>query len=1089
MAFAPKEPQEQQNQNSHQQHQRYNAPSMLPAQPLETVVQPQLEVGQPGDKYEQEADAMADKVMRSTDESQVQMMASEEEESVQMMPEMESNSSVQMMADVPSPEIMMMSEPVAADSIQMMEEEEESPVQMKIQRSVSSDSGDEEEDEKKKGDLAGVRLKQEESPIQTKIEHSNVSNDDAPEVQLMPDNGMIQKQDYPKRTIDIRLDYEWATYSLYKSDGSFIQKITNEGNSRFRLKKPFEGSYVVKFHNSLGQLIKEQSITSKGNEIVSFKIITPLVHQPISVPKPKDIVTTWGTFKVPVYEDTPNGLNVQIEFHPNDKTNARAIGLVQVVKNKIAGKNVVDHPTAENQTSAEGYRIDATSTNRNPLYGTLSSSGRTTPDATLESTPNSSRGMRGAVKNIYELGQSKQYNWVGDKKKHLKALLKDTPHGTTSDSFSGQYFETTALAIRGPHQGKYYGSITWGWETHNKKKYILPVKLKSEGNPSSDFMDAAEKWNDSKTQGEFQVKNNNVDVRDMDYEIIKDNKRLSKPTKVELVKPTPIRLFSDNIILMRVKVLSGNYQGQVVHLNVNDLKDVGGGDSKKTMNLPIRRKPEIQRKENGASHASPELTNQINSTKGKGQSLSDSTKKELGGKMGADFSNVKVHTDDEAAQMNKDLGAKAFTHGNDVYFNEGNYNPSSSEGKHLLAHELTHTVQQGGAPASIQRSEIDNSVGGDKLKDSESKVNKYVNEKLEEGRKKYSITKESKEDAVIKFIDWLYQELGYATALKNKYRSGIEVWADNLGDEYVYHAEKKETKYKDAGGGVWALRSLSDVIGGNIKVAGEVIGTDKLGHFFSEGHLYFSEASAALKEVGWERFTLDSFNRSVLEEKFLDGNKQLEEGKQGGANTGVFSYADQAANYSGFTFYKTLLKNPMLTFSVRTFMAEPGAEEGQIRNTKDDTGKSSSWNEDRNPNAYVSNIADGVWKNILTRKDWNGTGPSGNVSLKLSKGKKDKLTGKLVFKGGSETKEVSLQHVQLDLVMTKMLGEFDFDKQTFDNSKSLDYVKEIKLFINYKDPSSGTEKTKKLFSEGENVLYGLDDSGKQRDWKLEQASS
>ncbi|MCY1718972.1 DUF4157 domain-containing protein [Prolixibacteraceae bacterium Z1-6] len=62
---------------------------------------------------------------------------------------------------------------------------------------------------------------------------------------------------------------------------------------------------------------------------------------------------------------------------------------------------------------------------------------------------------------------------------------------------------------------------------------------------------------------------------------------------------------------------------------------------------------------------------------------------------GVDFSNVKIHTDSKAVQMNKELGARAFTSGNDIYFNTGRYQPGSESGNKLLAHELTHTVQQG----------------------------------------------------------------------------------------------------------------------------------------------------------------------------------------------------------------------------------------------------------------------------------------------------------------------------------------------------------------------------------------------------------
>ncbi|RNI33811.1 DUF4157 domain-containing protein [Hanamia caeni] len=65
--------------------------------------------------------------------------------------------------------------------------------------------------------------------------------------------------------------------------------------------------------------------------------------------------------------------------------------------------------------------------------------------------------------------------------------------------------------------------------------------------------------------------------------------------------------------------------------------------------------------------------------------------------IGADFSGVRIHNNSAAAQLSDNLNAQAFTHGNDIYFNSGKYDTSSSEGKHLLAHELTHTVNKGRA--------------------------------------------------------------------------------------------------------------------------------------------------------------------------------------------------------------------------------------------------------------------------------------------------------------------------------------------------------------------------------------------------------
>ncbi len=96
------------------------------------------------------------------------------------------------------------------------------------------------------------------------------------------------------------------------------------------------------------------------------------------------------------------------------------------------------------------------------------------------------------------------------------------------------------------------------------------------------------------------------------------------------------------------------------------------------------------------SSAGSHLEAQLSASKGGGSSMDDNTKSSMESGFGSDFSDVRVHTDNQAVQMNQQLGAKAFTHGNDIYFNEGQYNPGSTSGQHLLAHELTHTVQQGG---------------------------------------------------------------------------------------------------------------------------------------------------------------------------------------------------------------------------------------------------------------------------------------------------------------------------------------------------------------------------------------------------------
>jgi hypothetical protein len=104
----------------------------------------------------------------------------------------------------------------------------------------------------------------------------------------------------------------------------------------------------------------------------------------------------------------------------------------------------------------------------------------------------------------------------------------------------------------------------------------------------------------------------------------------------------------------------------------------------------------INRKGKGSAETTPEFQSQLESSKGGGQSLDDSTRSEMESKMGADFSGVKIHTGSNAHVMNEGVNAKAFAHGNDIYFRQGEYNPKSNGGKELLAHELAHTKQQAG---------------------------------------------------------------------------------------------------------------------------------------------------------------------------------------------------------------------------------------------------------------------------------------------------------------------------------------------------------------------------------------------------------
>lgn len=137
----------------------------------------------------------------------------------------------------------------------------------------------------------------------------------------------------------------------------------------------------------------------------------------------------------------------------------------------------------------------------------------------------------------------------------------------------------------------------------------------------------------------------------------------------------------------------------------------------------IRRVPEspyvarfsgaVQRMAEGSPNVSPNLAAELRSATAGGEPLPLSVRRFMEPRFRADFSGVRIHTGERAAGLSRQLGAKAFATGSHVFFGRGQYQPESTEGRELIAHELTHTLQQGGAtrqggpaqPGTVQRSE------------------------------------------------------------------------------------------------------------------------------------------------------------------------------------------------------------------------------------------------------------------------------------------------------------------------------------------------------------------------------------------------
>ncbi|MEM9214868.1 MAG: DUF4157 domain-containing protein [Cyanobacteria bacterium P01_F01_bin.150] len=122
----------------------------------------------------------------------------------------------------------------------------------------------------------------------------------------------------------------------------------------------------------------------------------------------------------------------------------------------------------------------------------------------------------------------------------------------------------------------------------------------------------------------------------------------------------------------------------------------------------------LQRSTNVSPYSGPvsaDFERNLNQARSGGQPLAPNLQQKMGNAMGADFSGVRVHTDNTSDRLNHTIQAKAFTTGQDVFFKQGAYNPNSRGGQELIAHELTHVVQQKGdtvqrhtvQPNTIQR--------------------------------------------------------------------------------------------------------------------------------------------------------------------------------------------------------------------------------------------------------------------------------------------------------------------------------------------------------------------------------------------------
>ena len=156
----------------------------------------------------------------------------------------------------------------------------------------------------------------------------------------------------------------------------------------------------------------------------------------------------------------------------------------------------------------------------------------------------------------------------------------------------------------------------------------------------------------------------------MTQEFTSDDKQL-KPHKAETIEPE-----------------------KAVPSNENDPSTVLTGLQQTIGNQAVQRLLAQRSGGDGPFDLDSDTADRINRERSSGQSLDRRVQAKMSDATGQDFSDVRVHTGPESHALNESINAKAFTTGQDIFFREDAYDPGSSSGQELLAHELTHVVQQ-----------------------------------------------------------------------------------------------------------------------------------------------------------------------------------------------------------------------------------------------------------------------------------------------------------------------------------------------------------------------------------------------------------
>ncbi|HPH97413.1 MAG TPA: DUF4157 domain-containing protein [Anaerolineaceae bacterium] len=252
----------------------------------------------------------------------------------------------------------------------------------------------------------------------------------------------------------------------------------------------------------------------------------------------------------------------------------------------------------------------------------------------------------------------------------------------------------------------------------------------------------------------------------------------------------------------------------------------------------------IQRLVNGSEDSfevGDDVQQRINASRGGGQPLSANVRDFMEPRFGADFSQVRLHNSPQSTQLNRSIQAKAFTLGSDIFLDQNYYSHGTQDGMRLLAHELTHVVQQGGAksspmqPSRIQRIKGQEDKAPPPVEGPQVSDEEYHERELEQGFTALDPTHGLSEDQKKAYLEEMAEQEKQKTIKKpgllsrvgssisggfSKLGKGLKSGAETVGKGFVSLGKGIKSGVETIGGG---LTKAGKTIGGGLATAGKAI--------------------------------------------------------------------------------------------------------------------------------------------------------------------------------------------------------------------------------------------------------------------------